>query len=482
MGSLTERLAGGESHLAALLGNRDFLGLLAGRLVTNAGDSLYAIAAIWLVYSLGGSTLWTGVAAFLTTTPRTLQFLVGPLVDRWPLREVFVGTQLSQAVLVLAIPAAAALDSLSVFVVLAVIPVASMINQFVYPAQNAALPRIVSADRLVTANSAFSLAYQGTNLAFNAVGGVLVAVVGAVALYLVDAATFVLAALLFASVSIGPPDEAADDPAESRSDPDRDAADAEDARPDVGDRSAADDDPEGRDGTDGRPGRDGTDGQSGPDDSLSREADDDSAGYLEELRDGLAYVRGTMFVWLVFGLAVTNGTVGVSFAVLPAFADLRGGPEVYGALVAALAAGTLVGAVIAPRLRGFRLGRLVSVGFLLGGLAWLAAVYATDPAVVVALFGLAWVPVGVLNVNVQTLVQTVAPEDLIGRVSSVTISAALAVQPAGALLGGAAGGVLGSVAVMVAAPLGFFAIAVLFLAVPALRALPGADSYDAIEA
>ena len=39
-----------------LLRNPDFRRLLLGRLVTNAGDSLYAVAAMWLVYTLSGST------------------------------------------------------------------------------------------------------------------------------------------------------------------------------------------------------------------------------------------------------------------------------------------------------------------------------------------------------------------------------------------------------------------------------------------
>lgn len=44
-----------------LFQNADFRRLFLGRLVTNAGDSLYAVAAMWLVYSLSGSTLYTGI-------------------------------------------------------------------------------------------------------------------------------------------------------------------------------------------------------------------------------------------------------------------------------------------------------------------------------------------------------------------------------------------------------------------------------------
>jgi hypothetical protein len=135
--------------MRSLLRNRNFARLFAGRPVTNVGDSVYYIAAMWLVYALTGDPLYSGVAGFPTVGPAALQFLFGPL--------------------------AAALDALSALPVLAVMPTLALLNQLVYPAQTAALPRIVDDDELVSANSAFSLAYQGTETVFNAVGGALVA-------------------------------------------------------------------------------------------------------------------------------------------------------------------------------------------------------------------------------------------------------------------------------------------------------------------
>jgi hypothetical protein len=63
-------------------GHRGFRRLFAGRVVTNVGDSLYFVAAMWLVYRLTGDPVYSGIAGFLTLAPAALQFLVGPLVDR----------------------------------------------------------------------------------------------------------------------------------------------------------------------------------------------------------------------------------------------------------------------------------------------------------------------------------------------------------------------------------------------------------------
>lgn len=65
--------------MRTLLGNGTFLRLFAGRLVTNAGDSLAAVATMWLVHELSGSRALTGLAGALTLAPNTIQFLFGPL-------------------------------------------------------------------------------------------------------------------------------------------------------------------------------------------------------------------------------------------------------------------------------------------------------------------------------------------------------------------------------------------------------------------
>ena len=401
-----------------LLRNPAFARLFLGRLVTNAGDSLYTVAAMWLVYSLSGSTLYTGIAGFLTMAPQALGFLVGPLVDRWPARRVLVGSQAAQAVLVLAIPAAAALDALTVWVVLAIMPALAMLNQFVYPAQHAVLPRVVDRESLTAANTAFSFALQGSNLAFNAAAGLLIALVGGVALYLIDSLTFLAAALLFVGLRVPPAD------------------------------------------------------------GIEDEAD---FGYLGRLRGGLGFVRGSVVLPLLGTGLFANALLGATWPVLPAFADARAGPELYGLLLAAVAAGSLGGSALAARLGSVPFGRLAIVGFALGAVAWFGAVFAPWTPLAVALFALAFVPVGVTNVAAMTLVQRLVPETLLGRVTAVVGSASAAVMPLGALAGGAAADAVGPVAVMAVGGLGFLWIVVYVAAIPTLRRLPPTDSVEPLE-
>ena len=401
---------------ASLRNNWNFRRLLVGRFVTNAGDSLYTVAGTWLVYDLTGSSFYTGLASALLLLPPALQFVSGPLVDRWPLVRTLVWTQLVQAGLVLSIPIAAAFDHLSVGLVLVVIPILSFLNQFVYPAQNAALPRIVAESQLTRANSAFSFANRGTDMVFDALGGVLIAVTGAVSLFVLDSVTFVVATLSFVGVRVPEPAETDD-----------------------------------------------------------RATEIDVSGYLSDLREGVRWLRGTVFAEMMLATAVTNFGTGVMLAVLPGFAAVRGGSILYGALLGAIGAGGLVGALVASRLTHIGYGTIRIVGLGVGFVLWVAAVYSPWPALSVVLFAITGIPIGITNVMGQTLVQTVAPEDLLGRVTSVDASVSTLTVPIGSFLGGIVGSRIGVVTTMAVAAFGFAFVSLYFAIRPRLRSLPAMD-------
>lgn len=438
-----------------------FRRLLAGRVVTNFGDSLYFVAAMWLVYDLTGSSLYSGIAGFLTLLPSVFQFLTGPLVDRWSIRLTLTGTQVFQAVVVLAIPAAHYTGVLTVWLVLLVMPALSILNQFVYPAQSTALPRLLEEEDLVAANSAFSVAYQGVDMVANGIAGVIIGLVGAIAIFLIDAVTFGISALLFATVAV----PAAGDPRET-GEP-APAGDEGDAA--VSDGGAADD----------RKVADATEGTAG---TAAVEASDEvDEPYRDRLRTGMQFLRGTFLMWLVLGVAAVNVTAGMTLAALPAYAatmsippalDVLGNAGAYGILMAAFAAGNFLGAIGANLAKGRRLGRTMIVGFVISGLLWTTAIVTDWLPITAVLFALAFVPVGVVNVQVATLIQSVPPEELVGRISSVLGSASAAAIPVGSLVGGAIAETVGARTTILGVGFGVFALAVYVLLIPGLRTLP----------
>lgn len=412
--------------------NVPFRRLLFGRIVTNVGDSFYIIAAMWFVHELTGSAAFTGIAGFLFRFPRALQFLTGPVVDRISLRPLLVATQLIQGVLILVIPAAAALDLLSVWLVLAVIPLLAMVNQFVYPAQSAALPRLVTQENIPAANSMFSFAYRGIDLIANAVGGGVIAVTGALLLFKFNSVTFFVAAALFARVAIPAQDD---------------------------DESAAE--------------------PTADDESTESTADD---GHLEqyaaELRDGFGYIRDSLLKYIVVSSAIVNFSLGVTFAVLPKYADSIGGAGVYGLLMAAMAAGSLTGAVVAPRLKQYPYGLVQTALFVPGTVLWVASIRLGGVPTTVGLFALAWIPVGVFNVMTHSVLQISSPDDMIGRVTSAAVSASAVASPVGALAGGAIAEAIGGGTTLIAAGVGYLAISLIFGGVADLRRMPSLADID----
>lgn len=394
--------------------NADFVRFFLGRFVSNAGDSLYSVAALWLVFELSGSTVLVGVANALLLLPWVLQVFAGPVVDRLPLKALLVGSQVVQGVVVLVLPLAAAMGRLTTTLLLVTVPVLSLVTMVMGPAQSALVPRILPTGQLSRGNSALATVTLGLDMVFDALGGVFIAVAGATALFLLDAATFAIAAALFVGMAVPP---------------------TEDDGPDDADGSALTD-------------------------------------YAADIREGVAAIRGSAFVHMTLTAAVFNLAVGVTLATLPAFGAALGGPAAYGFLLGALGVGRLVGSTVAPRLTGLPYGRTMAGLYLASACLWAASVYAPTTALTVGLFGLAWVSGGVGGVFVSTLNQKAFPDALLGRVVSIKGTASGATLPLGSLLGGFVGSALGPRPTVALAAAGFGFSGLYFLLHPTLRRLP----------
>ncbi|WP_161803744.1 MFS transporter [Halolamina sediminis] len=394
----------------ALPANRSFRRLLAGRATSFLGDGLFTVAVMWLVFELTGSTTYTGLAGFLLRAPNALKVFAGPLVDRSRLGRVLVGSELLGAALALLVPLAALSGELSVWIVLGVLPFMALTELFAAPAQTAALPRIVDRESLVRANSAFSVVTSAVDAGAQALGGALVAAVGAVALYAVDAATYAVAAVVFLGVSI--------------------------------------------------PAAEGADDESDP---------LDLATYRRELREGIAVLTGSVLGLMLLASLLANFLTSAAFAVLPAYAAAISGAAGYGLLLGATTAGAIVGSLLAPGVEDRPLGVTNAVGLTLAGGLWIAGVELGGVAVTAALFAASRVPIGVYNVGVQATMQTGVPEDRLGRVTATVSSLSNVVGPFGLLLGGVAGDAVGATAVLLGGGVGIAATGLLWGALPSLR-------------
>jgi MFS family permease len=158
------------------------------------GDQLARVAIAVLVYQRTDSAALTALAYALTFLP----YLAGPLVagtaDRRPRRNVLIALDLGRAagVAVMALPGMP-LPLMGVLLV-----AVTMVSPLYDAARSAMLPEILPAETYPTGLAIFTITTEAAQVLGFAIGGVLVAALGARLALSLDALTFLVAALAVA--------------------------------------------------------------------------------------------------------------------------------------------------------------------------------------------------------------------------------------------------------------------------------------------
>lgn len=171
---------------------------MLAQVVSFAGDWFTFVALVGRVFDLTGSDLAASMVFVSTMLPTFLATpIAGPAVDHFDRRRLMVTVSLGQAALALAL---LAVGPGRVWVAFAAQGSIAALAAFFAPASSAAIPNVVDPEDLPTATALMSSTW-GAMLAIGAaVGGLVAAVLGRDAAFIVDAVSFVIAAALVASV------------------------------------------------------------------------------------------------------------------------------------------------------------------------------------------------------------------------------------------------------------------------------------------
>ncbi|MFG1992589.1 MFS transporter [Actinoplanes sp. NPDC048988] len=184
-------------------------------LVSDAGDWLMFIALPLVVLELTGSALGTSFAFLLELAPAVLLAPVaGRVADRVPRRLVMLVAMLAQAGSLL--PLLAVHDRSDLPLLYGVIVAHATLAAFFEPAKNAMLPALVGPDRVVSANALAGLNNDLGRIVGGPLGGVLLAVAGLGGVVLADVATYLVAAVLVATLPRGSVSRTAGTPGPAR--------------------------------------------------------------------------------------------------------------------------------------------------------------------------------------------------------------------------------------------------------------------------
>ncbi len=378
--------------LVRALRHRNFQLFFGGQLVSLVGTWMQTIAQSWLVYRLTDSALLLGLVGFVGQIPVFILAPVGGAVaDRLPRRAVVVATQTAAMLLAFALAALTLTGLVRPWHVFILAGCLGVVNAFDMPARQAFVVEMVDRDDLPNAIALNSSIVNGARVVGPALAGILVGAIGEGYCFLANGVSFlaVIGGLLAMRI-----------PAyHGRARPPR-------------------------------------------------------APALAAILEGFAFVARTPAVRALLLLLGLVSVTSMPYVVLmPIYADriLHGGARALGLLMGATGAGALVGALaLAARddLRG--LGRWVAASGAGFGIALVLFAASRSLWLSTALL----VPVGLFMMvqmaGCNTLIQSMVPDALRGRVMAVYTMMLMGMAPLGALLAGALAGRIGAPATVIA--------------------------------
>src|SRR5450432_1294087 len=186
-------------YLGLVRHNRDFRLLYAGSLISLGGDWFLTVALLDLVLQLTGSATLASLMLLCQTLPIFIFTpLAGHIIDRVDRRKLMITVDIIRTGACL-LPLLARTPALLPFAYAGVVLI-SIGSAYFEPASQAALPNIVAAEELGPANVLMGSTW-GTMLAAGAaIGGLVTARFGRDVSFIVDAASFLISAVILAGI------------------------------------------------------------------------------------------------------------------------------------------------------------------------------------------------------------------------------------------------------------------------------------------
>ena len=372
-------MTGSPPHLFRALRNPNYRLFFFGQSISLVGTWITRLASSWLVYRLTDSEFLLGLVAFVGQIPSlVLSPIAGVYIDRWDRHRVLVATQVLSMLQSGTLAVLTLTGRVTVADVLILQGCQGLVNAFDTPARQSFVVQMVE-DRadLPNAIALNSSLVNGSRMIGPAIGGALIATVGEGWCFAVDTISyvFVIGSLLAMKVA-------------------------------------------------------------------TRAREIDTTSVLDALRAGFTYVSGFAPVRSGLLLVALVSMLGMPYQVLmPVMASdvLGGDSNTLGVLMTATGLGALVGsAYLASRHTVVGLGRRIGQAAMLFGAALVAFASSRNLWLSLALLPFTGAGFIIALAATNTVVQTVVPEALRGRVMAFYTVAFLGTAPIGSLFAGIA--------------------------------------------
>jgi MFS family permease len=168
-----------------------FRRLFVGQTISTFGTEIAAVAAPYQLYQLTHSTLQVGLLSLCELFPLlTLTIVGGAIADAVDRRRLLFVTESLLALVAVGFAVNASLAEPRVWALYVLVTLAMSVFSLGVAGMSSVIPRLVERHELAAANAIENVYGSTTNVAGPALGGVLIAALGLRGAYLLDAATF----------------------------------------------------------------------------------------------------------------------------------------------------------------------------------------------------------------------------------------------------------------------------------------------------
>ena len=355
------------------LRHRNFRLFFIGQLISLIGTWMQTVAQAWLVYRLTGSPVLLGTVAFVTQLPVFFLATVGGIVaDRYAKRRIVVACQVASMLLAFLLAGLTLGGIVRVWEIIVLAAFLGVVNAFDIPARQAFFVEIVGKEDLQSAIGLNSSIFNGARIIGPTIAGILVATIHEGWCFFINGLSFIAVIVALEMMR-------------------------------VEERRAA---------------------------GTGRKA-------LQEALEGFRYALGSPAISSLLLLVGLVSVVGIPYTVLmPIFADriLHGGAQALGLLMGATGVGAVMGALTLATRRGTSgLGRLAAMSACGFGVS--LVLFSQSRWLIVSMVLL--MPVGYFVMlqmaATNTLLQTMAPDHLRGRIVALYSMMFMGMSPVGAL-------------------------------------------------
>lgn len=185
---------------------KQYLKLVGANIVNRFGDSIDAIAFSWMAYQITGSTTWMAIVFAFNALP-SIVFMpfAGAWVESMNKKSVMVLTDICRGILVIGIAIMYINDLLNPWILVGVTLVISTLEAFRIPSGMAIIPLVLSKEHYESGLSLNATTRQVSMVVGMAAAGGIIALIGVFGAMMINAATFIISALLILSIVLDKP-------------------------------------------------------------------------------------------------------------------------------------------------------------------------------------------------------------------------------------------------------------------------------------